>query len=116
MAWAWRGSVGFGGRGVPAGGVDGFAALAGGLLDRIFVCHAFKHRQGAAGRAVDDAEVVLLEVRQQGFEAPAQRFVERVVVADDIGCSCFVEGIPSIIGHLEITTKQVHGAEAEVVE
>jgi hypothetical protein len=72
MVSAWRFSVGFGGGRVPAGGVDGFAALAGGLLDRVLVVHAFEDGQSAAGRAVDDTEVVLLEVWEQRFEAFAQ--------------------------------------------
>ncbi len=116
MALAWWFSAGVGDGCVPAGGVDGFAALAGGLLDRVFVVHAFEDGQCAAGRAVDDSEVVLLEVWKQGFEAFAQGIVERVVVADDIGGSCFIEGVPAIVGHLEIAPEQVHGAEAEVVE
>jgi len=51
IAWvsAWRFSVCFGGGCVPACGVDGFAALAGGLLDRVFIAHAFEDGQVAAG-------------------------------------------------------------------
>ena len=59
---------------------------------------------------------MLLEVWEQSLEASAQGFVEHVVVADDIGSACFIEGVPAIVGHLEIASDQIHRAEAEVMK
>ncbi len=101
---------------VPALCAHGLGALGRRDGDRVLVSHPLEHRQRTTRRAVDDAELVLLEVRQQRLEASTQGVVERVVVTDRAGLAGFVEGVLAVLGHREIAPEQIHSPEAEVVE